>query len=443
MQSKTSTSTARSPSPDPAETAVEDLFLTRTADFAFHRQRLHFQLARTVFASAGVDPGSALLLRHLQAVGLTGGERVLDVGAGHGTLGIVLAALDQTRAVAFVDRDALACIFTIRNLAANGLTVAADGAEAEPGTAIVRGSLGYDGVAGETPFDLVVSNIPGKAGKDVIAELVTGSAAVARAGAMVGFVVVKPLAGDVEELVAAPVFEPVLTTGNKTHVVVIGRVVESSARASVVVKDGPGEKPPQASGFERGLYDRAAGRFSSGALEWSATTVTGIDEFDTLSQATRLLRGALQGLRANPSVVANPGQGHRAVIAALAGYQPSALVGRDLLALSAARRCLADNGCGTEPELVHELGIPEEWFYRVPLVILHADDKVHGPWFTAEVVRYLDYVDRAASGRQDLVLTGRSGLLGRLEADVLRRRKGHVAYKKGVKGYRAIRFTSS
>jgi len=39
-------------------------------------------------------------------------------------------------------------------------------------------------------------------------------------------------------------------------------------------------------------------------------------------------------------------------------------------------------------------------------------------------------------------LTGRSGLLGRLEADVLRRRKGHVAFKKSVKGYRALRYVS-
>ncbi|MGI9616056.1 MAG: methyltransferase [Acidimicrobiales bacterium] len=443
MRSKTSTSTPRSLSPDPDETAIEDLFLTRTADFAFHRQRLHFELARTVFASAGVDPGSALLLRHLQAVGLTGGERVLDVGAGHGTLGIVLAALDRSRSVTFVDRDSLACAFTVRNLAGNGLPVATDGTEPQAGEAIVRGSLGYDGVAGATPFDLVVSNIPGKAGENVIEDLVTGAAAVARAGAVVGFVVVKPLAEELEELVAAPMFEPVLTTGNKTHVVVIARVGESTVPRGSDMKSGSGERPLPVGGFERGLYDRAAGRFSSGLLEWSATTVTGLDEFDTLSQATRLLRGALQGVRATPSVVANPGQGHRAVIAALAGYQPSAIVGRDLLALSATRRCLADNDCGDAPELVHDLSVPEEWFYRVPLVILHADDKVHGPWFTAEVIRYLDYVDRAGSGRHNLVLTGRSGLLGRLEADVLRRRKGHVAYKKGVKGYRAIRFTSS
>jgi hypothetical protein len=131
------------------------------------------------------------------------------------------------------------------------------------------------------------------------------------------------------------------------------------------------------------------------------------------------------------------------VIAALAGYPPAALVGRDLLALSATERCLAANGVDTAPELVHELGIPGEWFDRVQLVIVHADDKVHGPWFTAEIVRYLDDVDSNRDrGRHDLVVTGRAGLLGRLEADILRRRRGQVAFKNGVKGYRAIRYTT-
>ena len=74
-----------------------------------------------------------------------------------------------------------------------------------------------------------------------------------------------------------------------------------------------------------------------------ASFMSSLDEFDNLAQSTRLLRGALQGVRSAASVVANPGQGHRAVIAALAGYAPAAIVGRDLLALAATQRCLAGN----------------------------------------------------------------------------------------------------
>ncbi len=428
MPSKTSTSTTPSPSPEAASTAVEDLFHTRTVEFAFHRQRLRFDLARTVFASAIVDPGSALLLRHLQAVGPPTGGRVLDIGSGHGTLGIVLAALDRSRAVTFVDRDALACSFTRRNLARNDLAVRTDG---EAGH-VVRGSLGYDSVGGGDPFDLVVSNIPGKAGESVIDELVTGAVGVARTGALVGFVVVAPLAELLQSLVVPPLFEPVLVQGNKTHVAAIGRVA--------------GEAPAgrfAGGAFDRGVYDRATADFSTAAVRWTATTVTGLDEFDNLAQSTRLLRGALQGVRAGPSVVAEPGQGHRAVIAALSGYRPAAIVSRDLLALQATRRSLAANGIDDEPMLVHSVGVPPDWLDGAGLHLFHADDKVHGPWFTAEVVRYLDHVDESPDRRRrDLVITGRSGLLGRLEADILRRRKGRVAYKKTVKGHRVLRYST-
>lgn len=430
------------PPDDVAET--EELFATRTVELAFHRTRTRFELARTVFSSANVDPGSALLLRHLQGVGLGGVRSVLDVGCGHGTLGIVLKALDPDRRVTFVDRDALACRYTARNLRLNEL---GDGCE-------VLGSLGYDeltgseegvapgnvtrgtdapapaGAGAERRFDAIVSNIPGKVGDGAMTELVVGAALVAEPGALLGFVVVVPLAERLRQLVGTPVFEPVLDTGNKTHVVVIVRVAEAS----------PG--PAEASGFERGCYDRGLVPFEVAKLSWTARTVAGLDEFDTLAEPTRLLRQALQGVRSVPALVVNPGQGHRAVVAALSGYRPAVLLSRDLLSLRASVRCLADAGVDTTPHLVHDI-TGRGHYGQADLTILHAEDKVHGPWLAAEVTGCLDEMASQPSGgrsERQLVLTGRSGLLGRLEADLLRRRPGHVAYKKSVRGHRVLRF---
>lgn len=445
--------------PRPASTAVEDLFLTRALEFAFHRTRTRFELARSVFSSAAVDPGSALLLRHLQSLPLGDVTTVLDVGCGHGTLGIVLKALDDRRQVTFIDRDALACRFTARNLRLNDLDGGCD----------VIGSLGYDGLAaadgggrressdldpGGRPanrrFDLVVSNLPGKVGDAVMAELVEGAARIAGPGALLGFVVVEPLADRLRQLVASAGFEPLLDKGNKTHKVVI---VEVSQRPPAVVPPG---------GFERGCYDRDHRSFSSAELSWAARTVVGLDEFDTLAQSTKLLRQALQGVRSTPATIVNPGQGHRAVIAALAGYRPEVLISRDLLALQASARCLSDAGIGRAPRLVHD--VTGAGFYRrAGLMILHADDKAHAPWLRAEVERMLDDddppgssaarsapmvtagpdADRSVTGEQPaqrhLVLCGRSGPLGRLEADLLSRR-GRLAYKKSVKGHRVLRY---
>jgi SAM-dependent methyltransferase len=402
------------------------VFGAHVVRYAFHGVRLELQLAHTLFSSAGVDPGSALLLRHLQAhlqaLPPSQARRALDLGCGHGTLGIVLQALDTGREVTYVDRDALALDYTVRNLAANRL-LAADERPA------VRGSLGYDDLAPDVPFDLVVSNLPGKAGAPVIAELVHGAAGMARPGAIVGFVAVKPLAGQVARLLADPRFEPIERRANNSYEVFIARITESPA-------------PPAEPGFDRGVYDRHAATFQAGRLAWTARTVHGLGEFDTLSHSTRMLGTALGGLGAGTAVVVDPGQGHRAVIAARSGWRPSVLVGRDLLALRASARCLAGNGLPV-PDLVHAATVDPSLYGRSSMLLFDAADRVHLPWLAAEVERYLAHrPGTGPGGQRHLVLTGRSGPLGRLEADVLRRHKGRVAFRRSEKGFRVLHWVA-
>ncbi|MEM9134102.1 MAG: methyltransferase [Actinomycetota bacterium] len=415
--------------------SIEELFVARQVEFAFHRQRLRFDLARSVFASAGVDPGSQLLLRHLQSLPLPGGERVLDLGCGHGTLGLTLQALDPDREVVSVDRDALALRFARRNRALNDLS--ADRHR-------ILGSLGFDALpvpAGDDPgadgrFDLVVSNIPGKAGESVIAELIGRAFAYGHGGTLIGIVVVVPLAEQVEALVKDLALEVVLHKGNKHHQVFLLHGAH-----------GVPEVPAAGgSAFEGGVYDRRIQRFTQKSLRWEAATVTGLDEFDSLAYPTKLLRTALQGVESGPALVIEPGQGHRALIASKVGYPPALLLSRDLLALRATSRLLTDNG-GDEPELVHDLTVESVPGFDggeappPPVVVFHAPEKVHSPWFVDQVERIVAAFRTADMDRPgDLVMTGRAGLLGRLESDVLARRKGHVAHKRTERGFRALRF---
>lgn len=416
---------SRTPSPtDP----VEELFSFRTVELAFHRRRLHFDLARTVFSASSVDPGSAFLLRHLQTVPLDHVERVLDIGSGHGVLGIVLKALDPDRHLTAVDRDALACRYTIRNLGLNGLVDPPPGSPSTtldvPGCRVV-GSLGYDAIGDGDRYDLIVSNLPGKAGEGAIRALVQGAASVAVPGAVAGYVVVTPLAGLVAEAVAEAGFEVLVDKGNRTHHVIVAAILDPAPR-------------PRAPGLDQGRYDRHRSTFAHGPLEWEATTVVGLPEFDSLSYGTRLLRSALQGIPAGPSVVVDPGQGHRAVVAAASGYPPAVVVGRDRLALEATRRLLVDSGRPI-PDLVHDVSLGPALVDDRP-IIMHAEDKVHAPWFTHQVQAALHHLSQVP-GRptRDLVLTGRAGLLGRLEAEVLRRAPGRVAHKASQRGFRALR----
>ncbi|MEM8925136.1 MAG: methyltransferase [Actinomycetota bacterium] len=439
--------------PSVAAADMEQLFVAAQAPLAFHRRRLRFDLARTVFSSAGIDAGSMLLLRYLQDLPLAGGERVLDIGCGHGTLGLVLQALDDDRRIVSVDRDALALRYTRRNLALN---------ELDPDAHLVGGSLGFDdvdrlqvdgGPAGgddPEPFDLIVSNIPGKAGEPFIADVLAEATRRAHEGTVIGVVVVKPLGPFVAATIQRLGLEVLTAKGNKQYDVTIAIPPAGHAPAG-----HPEAAPPSGSaasngasagrpgGFERGVYDRLRRSFTSGTLAWTANTVTGLTEFDSLAHSTKMLRTALQGVPAGPSIVIEPGQGHRAVVAALAGYPPAVVLSRDLLALRATERMLQANGTD-RPALVHDITVEAATAALsgpAPVVLLNAPDKVHGPWYVEQVKRTLAGFAAAGLDRPaDLVLTGRAGLLGRLEVDVLKRQRGHVAHKRSERGFRVVRF---
>ena len=78
-------------------------------------------------------------------------SKILDLGCGYGPIGLTLKALRPESAVHMTDPDALAVAYSRRNAEINRL----DGVK-------IYGSLDYDSIT-ERDFDLVISNIPGKA----------------------------------------------------------------------------------------------------------------------------------------------------------------------------------------------------------------------------------------------------------------------------------------
>lgn len=114
-----------------------------------------------VFARGRLDRGTRLLI---DAVDVSEGAVVLDLGCGYGPIGIAAALACPTCRVYMVDVNERACELARRNASQNGVT-----------NVEVRCGAGFRPVEGMR-FDLVLSNPPIRAGKRVLFELVEEAA---------------------------------------------------------------------------------------------------------------------------------------------------------------------------------------------------------------------------------------------------------------------------
>ncbi|UCC68016.1 MAG: class I SAM-dependent methyltransferase [Armatimonadota bacterium] len=113
-----------------------------------------------VFSRARVDPGTRLLINHME-VGEE--ERFLDLGCGYGVVGIIAALLAPKGKVTLVDINERAVALARENLALNNI----QNAEALQGD-------GFAPVAGRT-FDVIALNPPIRSGLRVVHHLIEES----------------------------------------------------------------------------------------------------------------------------------------------------------------------------------------------------------------------------------------------------------------------------
>ncbi len=312
-----------------------DIYLKQEIDLRHEGRSLRLRVAQDLFSSFQADAGTRLLLRTLSGVE---GERVLDLGCGYGPLGLALAAVGSHSDVHMVDRDALAVEYSRQNAVLNGL----GGVEA-------YGSLGYDDVA-DPGFDLVVCNVPGKAGAPVIEHLLLGAERHVASGGLVAIVVVDALAAAVEgTLNLAPGVEIVLKEEGARHVVFHYRFLSGALDMS----------DPGWHGLE--VYRRGEGSVEVRGHDYLVETAYGLPEFDTMAFTTGLLAATLDGKHeesVSRALVVNPGQGH-VPVALLKLFEPDEVVlaGRDLLELRYSRKNLVASGLPKEQiSVAHQVG---------------------------------------------------------------------------------------
>jgi 16S rRNA G1207 methylase RsmC len=282
-----------------------------------NRRELWFDVAEGLFSTAGIDAGTAFLLRWLGGPGFGDAVRVLDLGCGYGPIGIALASFRDDRSVLGVDRDARAVEYTAWNAGLNGV---GDRVEA-------RGGVGYDDLTAGGCFDLVASNIPAKVGPAGLEHFLYGGAARLAPGGRMAVVVIDRLRALVDQALDRPGTEVLERHDNRGYAVVVYRPPADLAPAA-----GPGD-----------AYDRGAPRrFGYRGTEWEVRPTFTLPEFDTLAYATEEAMALVGGLRATDYTVAGVGHGH--LVAYLLATTPAThveLVDRDLLALRVATDTVA------------------------------------------------------------------------------------------------------
>ena len=313
-----------------------DLLINKRVPFAFMGERLFFDLSQALFSSFKIDDGSRLLLKCLAREGdLEKRRTVADVGCGVGVLGLSLKKRFPKIWLEAVDRDVLALSMTIRNARLNGI-------EIDSCRPVLMDRL--DG----NPVDLLVSNVPAKAGEPVHAAFLASLSGRLTPDGLAALVIVKPLEESFYRLIAAAGMEIRYQEGSANHRVLL-LAPQSPPAADHEMPDGAG----------LGAAFRLEKEFLLNRQKYRMQTVFGLPEFDTPSFALQNAATLLEKPEPGGSLlIVNPGQGHlSSALAARSKLEALAVAGRDLLQLTAAAHNISLNAPDLTPEIYPIPGI--------------------------------------------------------------------------------------
>ncbi len=357
----------------------------------WNTRRTSIAVAQELFSSHDVDAGSKLLLRSLDVTTVAEHGHAIDFGCGYGVLGLAIRDAFPGWSVDLIDRDALAVAFSRWNAERLGF---------DDGSVRCLVGLGMD-VAPESGADVILWNVPGKAGEAVLRLLTDDVADALAEGGLAALVVVNPLAEVIRDtFVGNPGIDIVADTGHAEHTIIHVR------------KSGPAHVPGDP--FARGLFDRELAEFGVDEFEYDITSVVGIPEYDSYSFATQVVFDALRTVEGQVEsvLVMRPGQGHLPIVIANQ-FQPARLtmVDRDQLALRASARALVD--VGLLVPVIEIVAVPD--LADVPgeepfsLVVLMLEDQIRNEIHLAR----LDDLSSLIAPGGSLIVGGTSSVVSR------------------------------
>lgn len=381
----------------PAGSSIYD---NKEVQFHYQGEDLFFTLSHGLFSSFSLDKGSKFLL-HCIADNLNMSQigSILDLGSGVGSLAVSCKKIWNYADVSAIDRDALACEYTRRNSQQNNAPVT---------TLSGLDLMVYDHerellMKQEKTYDLILSNIPAKAGAPVLSRFFEKIDQHLSSGGTCALVIVQTLADTAIEILDELEVEDIRSFDEKDHrVIFFGPSPNGSSVDAAVAKtvdSGSTSSLPEE-------YIRESMTFSpksSSPLAYPLTTVYNLPGFDTVPlsaqllarQAAAILKNSTDKKSSRPRRLFfwNSGQGH--IPSIICSWFMQSLEGsdggdaelphiiladRDLLALETSSRNLS------------------AWYPRKKIHLIHGYDSINA----LEILKRRMEIDASGMPKGDL-----------------------------------------
>ncbi len=328
--------------------------LNKRVIFPYAGRRLSFLLSQSLFSSDDVDIGTKALLTVIaERLSEVRVKTVLDLGCGSGIIGIALSALWPEAQVVMSDRDALSVAVSRINALEN------NAAEIK-----VIGCLGIP--QQQSPYDLIASNLPAKAGEPVLRILVQAAVTAVNHG-HIAIVVIRPHL----ELVA-------IDLSKRAHI-----LHRLELRAHTVFIAEALALPPINDSISH--YQRTIAELHYGSINIRLKTSWGLPDFDSVPHLLHVAEPFFQDdVLGHRVLIWNPGQGLTACALAKNTIELKDLTvgSRDLLQIVTTQRNLKNiawNSCGLHEPILPAVQFTAGNLGYTGVVAVHTEQD--GPWW--------------------------------------------------------------
>ena len=298
-------------------------YSNKEVQFRYNGVNLSFFLSQGLFSSFAIDAGTKLLLKTIaKEIDFTEINSVSDIGCGIGVIGLSLKKKYPNLTVTLQDRDALALSFSKENAHRNKIKDIS-----------YSGELAMEGLE-KNSQDLIISNLPAKAGESVLQDFVNSSLPYLSAGGKCLVVVVATLKNTILNAIGKTDAEIIYKEDTREYSVFH---FKKGNNTNFQTKDNDTTDL-------RECYFRGTNDFQLKKLHYPLKVVYNLPGFDTIPYHIDLTAHILEKQAVSDRTLFwNPGQGHLPVIAHLINRKKiteTTLASRDILQLKISKENL-------------------------------------------------------------------------------------------------------